>query len=199
MLYCFQIPFGEKRQKGTVYSMFGNDVFVEYLIKRRRTASDWALQIGAVVLAIVVVWLSFYAAIMLNIPMIPYFVIIGVIYGLYRIWMMFNLEFEYSFTNGDITVDKIIAKRKRKRVVSFDAKNILEMKEVGTNTVSTGNGIANVYRAGEFKNGAGGWYILFSRDGANRNVLLFSPNEKVLTAMKPFLPVKVRLDAFGRN
>lgn len=179
--------------------MFGNDVFVEYLIKRRRTASDWALQAGAVVLALVVVWLSFYAAIMLNIPMIPYFVIIAVIYGLYRLWMMFNLEFEYSFTNGDITVDKIIAKRKRKRVVSFDAKNILEMKQVGANTVNIGNGIANVYRTGELKNGTNGWYILFSRDGANRNVLLFSPNEKLLTAMKPFLPVKVRLDAFGRN
>ena len=38
-----------------------------------------------------------------------------------------NLEFEYAATNGDLTVDKIIHRRKRKRVINLDSKDIETM------------------------------------------------------------------------
>ena len=180
--------------------MFGSDVFVEYMIKRKKGAKDWALLLGAVVLAVVLVWLSFLAAVAVNFPIIPYFVIIACGYGLYWVWTQSSLEFEYSFTNGDITVDKIIAKRKRKRVVSFDAKNVELIGEVGENTVKAGSEVKTVYRTGVLASGQGGWYIVYSRDGgSSKSMLLFSPNEKFIQALKPFLPARVRLDAFGRN
>ena len=44
-------------------------------------------------------------------PMIPFLVICGVIYGVYYVISSRSLEFEYSITNGDIAVDKIINRR----------------------------------------------------------------------------------------
>lgn len=181
--------------------MFVTDVFVEWMVKRRKSPKDWALLIGAVVLAAALLFGSFQLAVTLNFPMIPYFLFFACAYGIYWLWSQLNLEFEYSFTNGDITVDKIINKKKRKRVVSFDAKNVVA---IGETTEKGAAGVVpadakTVHQAGVYANGAVGWYIIYSRDGSAKNALLFSPNEKFIKAMKPFLPVKVRIDAFGRN
>jgi len=181
--------------------MFVTDVFVEWLVKRRKSGKEWGMILGAVALSVVLLYISFQLAIMLNIPMIPYFLFFACCYGIYWVWAQLDLEFEYSFTNGDITVDKIINKKKRKRVISFDAKNVEEIGEVKDAAAAAKlcAGKTNVHRAAETADGVGGWYIVYSRDGAGKSLLLFSPNEKFIKAMKPFLPVRVRIDAFGRN
>ncbi|UKI37385.1 MAG: DUF6106 family protein [Clostridiales bacterium] len=39
----------------------------------------------------------------------------GVVYGAYILITHFNVEYEYILTNGDIDIDKIIAKKKEKK------------------------------------------------------------------------------------
>ena len=83
--------------------------------------------LGAAVAAFVLIYISIFILFPLTmIPLIPLVVIAGSIYGIYWIASSRDLEFEYSVTNGDLTVDKIIHKRKRKRVVSFDVRNAEE-------------------------------------------------------------------------
>lgn len=53
--------------------------------------------------------------------------LIAAVYGAWYFITAQNVEYEYSVTNSNITVDKVIAKRKRKRIVSFDIKKIEEM------------------------------------------------------------------------
>lgn len=42
------------------------------------------------------------------------------------------VEYEYTFTGGDVDIDRIIEARKRKRVISFDIKDIYMMAPVGS-------------------------------------------------------------------
>ena len=176
------------------------DTFVEQIIVRKKTGKDFAILAGILLGGCLLAAGSMIAFMMTGLSIIPMVAIVGICWGGYMLLGMRNIEYEYSFTNGDITVDKIIAKRKRKRVVSFDAKNVELIGEVGENTVKAGSEVKTVYRTGVLASGQGGWYIVYSRDGgSSKSMLLFSPNEKFIQALKPFLPARVRLDAFGRN
>lgn len=45
-------------------------------------------------------------------------------YGAYLLMSMQNIEYEYILTNSEIDIDKIMSKKARKRIASFDFKEI---------------------------------------------------------------------------
>ena len=95
------------------------DIFVEQIIKKRFGPKDYLIIVLILLLASLLV-----VAALVFIPMIVIPVVIGVCIGAYYVITSRSLEFEYSVTNGDITIDKIIYRRKRKRVISVDAHTI---------------------------------------------------------------------------
>lgn len=101
------------------------DVFVEYMVKKKTGSKDILMSLGVSILGAILIFVSIFLTPVS--PMIPFLVICGVIYGVYYVISSRSLEFEYSITNGDIAVDKIINRRNRKRLTSFDAKAIEEM------------------------------------------------------------------------
>ena len=62
-------------------------------------------------------------------PAIVFLIIVGVIYASYKLIMMLSVEFEYIFVNGDLDVDKIVAKASRKRVVSIKCSEVEKFGE----------------------------------------------------------------------
>ncbi len=101
-------------------------------------------------------------------------------------------------TNGDITIDKIINRRSRKRVISFDAHNVEAMGKYNPQEHAA-KSYASRLVVSATEDGADAWYFA-GNDTKKGNVLVvFSPNEKVLLSIKPFLARQVSLNAFGRN
>ena len=101
------------------------DVFVEQIVKKRNTTKDIAVIVGIILAALI---LCFVFAIILPalVPILgtlSLFLVAGTIFGAYWLISSMNLEFEYAATNGDLTVDKIIHRRKRKRVINLDSKD----------------------------------------------------------------------------
>ena len=97
------------------------DVFIEHLVKKRPTGADTAKKIG-LVLAVVVIL----AACILFMPpqflTLSFLILCGACYGAYWLISGMNIEYEYILTNGEIDVDKIIAQRKRKRLITVNVK-----------------------------------------------------------------------------
>ena len=93
------------------------DVFVEQMIKRKLSAKDYLIAVGIAIVAMILVFLclTVFARIIGTLFVL---IIGGIIYIAYKLIRMRLLEFEYSFTNGDLTVDKIIDRSRRKRVIS---------------------------------------------------------------------------------
>lgn len=168
------------------------DIFVEQLIKKKLDGKDYLIIAGIIAAGVILIIAS------TLIPMISAIVLVGVCFGAYYLITSRNLEFEYSVTNGDITIDKIINRRNRKRVISMDAHNIDFMGRYDPKTHSGKNYAARIMVT-ESGDGKDAWCFSGNHPQKGSVLVVFNPNEKVLAAIKPFLSRQVAINAFGRN
>lgn len=95
------------------------DTFFEQIVKVKRTGGQIAAIVGIILLTVIVLW----AVVFIGIPMIgslSFIVGFGACWGAYKLITRTFVEYEYIFTNGDLDVDKIIARSSRKRVASVN-------------------------------------------------------------------------------
>ena len=168
------------------------DVFVEQIIKKKFGAVDYAIAAGTVLAGMILTVLA-----LVFVPPFAVFVFAGVCFGAYYLITSRSLEFEYSVTNGDITIDKIIYRRSRKRVISLDAKTVEEMGKYEPEKHRARNYASRLF-ASKFPSGEGSWYFTARHSKLGYVLVVFDPDEKVLEAIRPFLTRQVARDAFGR-
>ncbi|NLJ30356.1 MAG: hypothetical protein GX424_01925 [Clostridiales bacterium] len=168
------------------------DIFVEQLVKKNREAKDYLIIAGIVLAGLLLIMAS------TLVPFIAVFVFAGVCVGEYYLITALNLEYEYSVTNGEITIDKIINKRSRKRIISMDAHTIEFMGRYDPQEHSGKNYAARIIVAesGDWKDA---WCFSGNHPKKGNVLVVFNPNEKVLAAIKPFLPRQVAVHAFSRH
>ncbi len=126
-------------------------------------------------------------------------------FGCYGAWYLIanrNIEYEYICVQGEMTVDKIIGKRKRKKMLKFDIKSIEEMGkwlEVSKN-FDIKRFKDNVYHASIYESSELTYYVVM-HDMVSKNhcLLFFSPNEKTLETMKPFLKREIKAKLFSKK
>ena len=161
------------------------DVFCEYIVKVKKNPVELTISALGIILAVILLGFSLF---FLFTPFSSFVLLIdaGVVYGAYILITHFNVEYEYILTNGDIDIDKIIAKRKRKRVLSFSTKEfeIVAPYKQGENST-------NVLDLGT-RNYENAYYAVFSKDG-QKKTLVFNPPQKMIEAMKTYSPRTVNL------
>lgn len=169
------------------------DVFVEQIIKKRFSWKDYLIFFGVLILGLLLILAS-----AILVPSFLLFVAAGACFGGYWLVSSRNLEFEYSCTNGDLTIDKIINRRKRKRVISLDLKNVEEIGKYDAAKHAQKNYAKRIF-ATITEDGREGWFLHLRHPQFGDTLLVFNPNERVIAAMKPFLPRLLVIHAFERN
>lgn len=173
------------------------DVFVEQLVKKPSDGKSTALKIlvafGVVVISLFCLYL------MLIGIFIALFLILAAIYGGIYLIQGFNAEYEYIVTNGDIDIDKIIAKRKRKRLITVKCSKIEDFGKL--KDAPDVSGITIVEAGGISDDEAEDYYADLVHDSFGKVRLVFTPTERTLEAITPFLPrlTKVEFDKKYRN
>lgn len=166
------------------------DIFLEKIVKRRKSAVDMLLASLIVTLSIVI---CFFVFAILG-PGIAPLIIVGVIYLAWWLISKRNIEYEYSITNGDIDVDCIYNQRKRKRVFSANCKEF--------DTVAKVKSVQYTREVQETKNvldfssndpNSDKWFIFLRREGKT-TVVLFEPTAQMLENFRIFIPRKVFKD-----
>lgn len=167
------------------------DVFCEYIVKVKKNPVELTISALGIILAVILLGFSLF---FLFTPFSSFVLLIdaGVVYGTYILITHFNVEYEYILTNGDIDIDKIIAKRKRKRVLSFSTK---EFEIVAP--YKQGENYTNVLDLGT-RNYENAYYAVFSKDG-QKKTLVFNPPQKMIEAMKTYSPRTVHLKGETEN
>lgn len=166
------------------------DVFVEQLVKKPANGKTLALKILIVFGVIVVSAFCLYLALLGIILAI--LLIFAAIYGGFYLITGLNAEYEYIVTNGEIDIDKIIAQRKRKRLITakpskFEAFGKLADAPAASGiTIVEANGIAD--------EDAEDYYIDFMHDSFGKVRLVFTPTERTIEAITPFLPRTVKVE-----
>ena len=92
-----------------------SDLYLEELVKRRKTGTDQALRYVLMALTAIGVVLS-----LLTWNLIIIAVSIAICVADIFIFPRFQTEWEYQYVNGELDVDRIINKAKRKRMASYD-------------------------------------------------------------------------------
>ncbi len=174
------------------------DIFLEYLMKKKQTGLDVLKQLGVLVAAVIASFLVMFIFQMLGDFLASYTLlgVAGVTYGMVVVLRNFNLEYEYIFTNGDLDIDIIKARKVRKRLVSLQCKRIEIMASDKNTTYRSdfeSESISKRFNA-VYNPALGGIYhVVFTYDG-ERIMLTFQPPAKLLTAMKELNPRCVFVD-----
>ncbi len=100
------------------------DFFNEWIVKRKKTAQDYM----SVIITVMVAIMALYGvAIQFMLGKLVYFIpieIAVVIYAAYKIIASMNVEYEYFATNGDLDIDRIVSKKRRKKLVSIKLRDV---------------------------------------------------------------------------
>lgn len=164
------------------------DIFTEYLVTKKTTVADTvkklAVSIASILVCALLITLSGYTGIFRA------FVIMLAIGALYLGWYLMNnlnLEFEIIVTNGSVDIDKIIARRDRKRLISVSCANF---EAFGRYKPKTGieKGYNTVIKACDSEYSDNVYYFGIRHPSKGNTLVVFSANDKVLSSMKPFVP-----------
>ncbi|MDD5602949.1 MAG: DUF6106 family protein [Eubacteriales bacterium] len=187
-LYNRAIAGGCKAKVGEGEKMEIMDVFVEKMISKKKTAVDYAIYAILAVLVPPAMIGTFY------IPVIQYIApvfLAGIIYGTYLVVTGRNIEFEYAVTNGEIDIDKIVAKKRRKRLYSGDCRTFdILAKMDGSYYTQDMKSISNRIEAvSDMKSEDVFFFTANTKDG--KVIVFFEPDRRMLDIFKNLIPRKM--------
>ena len=111
----------------------------------------------------------------------------GVIYGAYYFWQKLSREYEYIFTDGELDIDVIYGRVRRQRLITIKPRQI-EAMGVVTEAYQTYKQDPSVKKTLDFSDGSKeNRYFLVVNSNQLKKLILFSPSDRLVEAMKPYL------------
>jgi len=172
-----------------------NDMYSEKLVRRKPSSKIIAIKAAIATVTMLLAYFAFYflCSSLSLIGFMPAAVALIIFIG-WKAFTFFNVEFECTVTNGTLDVDKIVARKSRKRLGSIQAKN-LEIVAPYTNEYKA------QYETGNFKETIdaraietdveGVWFAIGEMSGKGRIRILFEPSEKMLYIFEKNVPLKM--------
>lgn len=164
------------------------DIFLEKIIKKKRDVIDNAIIYGSIIVAVFLVLLI----IGIFGPYGYSLIICAAIgYGVYLIITSRKLEFEYALTNGEIDIDKIVAQRKRKRLISANCKELELFAKITSDKYNSSiEEIPDRIKAVTSMDSEDIYFFIVNEKN-KRVVVFFEPDDKMLKVIKTIIPRKV--------
>lgn len=129
---------------------------------------------------------------------VAFFVFLFCIYGVWFFITSLKVDYEYAFLSSVLRVDKVIAKRRRKKILKIDVKNFNDIfpfddKEMGSRKFK------KIYRACANEFSEDNYVACFHIESRGNCALIFTPNEEFLNAMKPYFSADLKKKLFLNN
>ncbi len=172
-----------------------SDVFIEYLIKRKKDTKDFIITALLIIAAFILSFACFFIGAMI----IPDFM--GVWSLLFAVVWYFayifisqrNVEFEYILTNSEFDIDKITAKKKRTRVASFDFKKseiVANINDKEHNSALKDTSAKTLDYTSNTADKSNVYFVVVMSEG-ERQIILFEPTSRMLENIYKFNPRNV--------
>ncbi len=177
------------------------DSFVEQLVVKKHTPVDlvamialWSVGILVAVVLVAVGMIgrgffdpesSTYALLSL---ISPFLMMAGIGAGWLTWWLAgrFHVEYEYTITNGELDVDKIMARRKRTRLITVKLSTVENGGKVDSAALN-GHYDAQIFAVAD-QNDPENRFLVFRHPKTGNTLLVFSPNSRTLTHMRHSVP-----------
>lgn len=173
------------------------DVFVEQLFRRKNRGSEQLIRGILIALCGLLAGMSILFSLQMfggRFLLLGVIIAAGLCYLAYYASSMLNIEFEYILTNGTFDVDSVINMKKRKRLASFECKDIDEFGvydsnksyDCATKLMAANDDAENLY-----------YFAIQSKD-KGKLLLIVQPDEKMIEGLKKCLPRQLVYNVFGR-
>ncbi len=163
------------------------DTFIEQIVQKKKGAKEWAIIAGVFAGSLFLVLLAWWF-----IPPFALFVLVGVGFGGWYLISAQNNEFEYCVTNGDIDIDQIIDRRRRKRLVSVSGRKVESL--LPYDPAKGTAGYQRVVMAAASLQTAGLWSFTYHSKKNGHTIVVFQPQQRVLQALYSGIPKLVQMD-----
>lgn len=165
-----------------------SDLYTEEIVKKEKTGKDTIIK---------VLLIAGTAASVLSFPvlgMISIVLIIAFAVADYFIIPSLDLEYEYLYVNGEIDIDKIMSKQKRKRIFSGDVSGIELMAPSGSHELDHYRSRQDIKKK-DYSSGKkdAKTYTMVLKQDQGLMMITFEPSETVLKDMKRIAPREVHL------
>lgn len=158
------------------------DIYTEQLVKRKNTGRITAEKIALLLVTIAVFCLG------LMIPYVGILFLIMIIVDVYLFRSM-NVEYEYLYINGNIDIDKIMSKSRRKKVFEMNVSELELLAPAGSPELRPFQGVkATDYTSGE--EGRSVYEMIVLKNGEKKKIM-FEPNDTIIDGMRMYAPRKV--------
>lgn len=161
--------------------------YVEQIVKRKDPPYALLAKAGAVVLCVIGVLAAmstlFGIVVLAAAAVLTYFV-----------WLNMNVEYEYCYFEGGLTVDKILNRSKRKRILDSEKEELVMIAP--KDSTEAKDAMGRNAKVADFTSGAQDarklYAYVYRKDGALQAAYI-EPNEEMLKHMRYCTPSKVKL------
>lgn len=161
-----------------------NEAYAEWLVKKKAPVYAFAVKGLMGFLCLISVFLALTT--MLGIIIMT---VVGA--ATYFVFRNLNLEYEYLFVSGQLTIDKIMGRSKRKKAWEGNLEEI-QIIAPSDSYLLKDYETSNM-KVMDFSSGNQGakTYAIIAQSGANASKIIFEPNDKMLHCFKQMAPRKV--------
>ena len=159
------------------------DTFFEQIIAIRKTGKTIAAIMGIWFAALILCFVLYIFPILSTLSLL---LIVGILYGAYKLSSMLNVEYEYIITNGPMDVDKIINKSSRKRMLSFELSGVTRLEKYNPSQLNNIDTKKLVFACDSDDPNA--YFLVSEKEGKGASYLVFSPDDKIKSGCSKFIP-----------
>ena len=166
------------------------DLFAECLVKKGKTGKDVMMKAGSVALVVVLALLSIFFMVFL-VPV----TILAAVLVYFLVFPRTDIEYEYLYVNGELDVDVIMGKKKRKKLKSFDLNQADLVAPLHSRRMEYYNQNTRM-KTLDYSSGSESekrYAMIIKADQQNCRVIL-EPDEDMIEMMKKSAPSKVFTD-----
>ncbi len=166
-----------------------SDLYSELLVKKESTAKDAVIKYGLIVLTVLAAFAGFFIS--------PIVLIVAIALGVacYFVIPRTDLEYEYLFVNGEFDIDMVMAKSKRKKVMSMNLSEADLIAPLNSHKMDYYNGNSRMktldYSSGNSQHKR---FAVIIKAGGENSRIIIEPDEQMAQALKNSAPSKVFLD-----
>ena len=166
-----------------------SDLYSELLVKKEATAKDAVIKYGLIVLTVLAVFAGLFIS--------PIVLIVAIALGVacYFVIPRTDLEYEYLFVNGEFDIDMVMAKSKRKKVMSMNLSETDLIAPLNSHKMDYYNGNSRMktldYSSGNPQHKR---FAVIIKAGGENSRIIIEPDEQMAQALKNSAPSKVFLD-----
>ena len=166
-----------------------DDVFVEKLVAKKAGAIEWLMR-AAIIIGVIAVFLIF--SMIQAISFLAPVALVAAVFAGWFLWSKTRIEYEYSLSNGELTVDVIYGQQRRKNLLSIPLRELCDIIAPATESYSSEmNSAASRIIDVSSSPSANRWFMNLSGEGGCTRVF-FEPDERLLAALRRCVPSKIK-------